>query len=163
VSFTISKESAAAILAASKSGPNFVEMTVSGSTETIELIQTLTTDLAGVVTALHATEPRFSVFRYDHRNPEDQAATALLFIYTNPDNAAIKQRMLCSSTKTSAMNQVEALGANLTKRIEVGNPDELTADYLELQLYPPKTTGVTVQKFAKPAAAGKGGARLNKK
>ncbi|XP_072102622.1 twinfilin-1-like [Mobula birostris] len=54
-------------------------------------------------------------------------------------NCTIKERMLYSSCKAPFITSVEQqIGLEIAKKVEIDQGSELTADYLQDQLHPPK-------------------------
>lgn len=87
-------------------------------------------DPASVAGALSTTEPRYSF--YSH--PAAPASTpAILFIYTCPSGSKIKERMVYSTGKSWTRTVAERdAGIEVTKSLEATEPEELTADVLNL-------------------------------
>lgn len=71
-------------------------------TETIELVNTSVSDAEDVSRAISDDEPRFSLYRYTHEF-EGQHLSPIVFIYTCPSGAKVKERMVYASSRASVI------------------------------------------------------------
>ena len=74
--------------------------------ERIELAGTATVEVATLGSAIAATEPRYSFFRYAHA-VAGEARAPLVFVYTCPTAAPVKARMLYASSKAGVLAAAE--------------------------------------------------------
>lgn len=87
------------------------------ATETIEFAETGLTDAEGLASAISATEPRYSFFKYTH-SLEGTEQSPVVFIYTCPSGSKIKERMVYASTKTGFLSAASStLGIGITKKV----------------------------------------------
>lgn len=139
---------------------NFVSLAIDMSTEKIILDKSEASqtgdDLASLISD---SEPRFSVFVFDHSNKDGAEAKATFFIYTCPDKSKIKERMIYSTTKSTVADALKALGIENLKAIETTDIAELNSQFLFNVLYP---QAVEKKTFKKPtrATGSRGAARL---
>jgi len=160
VRFPLSRDALSALQSFSAS-KNFVQLLVDPSQETIELVSAKKISVAELARQLDGSEPRFSFFKYTHTF-KGEAMDSNVFIYSNPDNSPVKLRMLYSTVKSVVSAAAEDAGIIVERngKIEVDNPAEVTAEYLNSALHPVKEQK---KGFARPMRPGKGGARLIKK
>lgn len=86
-------------------------------TETIELAETGSTDAEGLSSAISATEPRYTFFRYNHAL-EGSEQSPVVFIYTCPSGSKIKERMVYASTKAGFLAAASStLGIEIAKKV----------------------------------------------
>ncbi|XP_059816421.1 twinfilin-1-like [Hypanus sabinus] len=107
--------------------------------EVITLVSERTIGLEDLPSQVPADSPRWHFFLYTHSH-EGQTLDSLVFIYSMPgSNCTIKERMLYSSCKAPFIASVEQqMGLEIAKKVEIDAGSELTADYLQDQLHPPK-------------------------
>jgi len=137
---------------------NFVQLSVDGERETIELVDTKKVKVSSLAGEISTSEPRFTFFRYTHTF-KGESLDSIVFIYSCPEIASVKQRMLYSTVKAVVTGAAEdaRVVVERTGKIEVDDPNEITEEFLVESLHPP----VEVKKgFARPMRPGKGGARL---
>ncbi|KAL6717007.1 Twinfilin-1 [Lecanora helva] len=122
------------------------------STETIELAETGSTDAAGLSSAISATEPRFTFFKYTHSLGGSEQSP-ILFIYTCPSGSKIKERMVYASSKQGFLSAASStLGIEIVKKLEASSPSEITEASLEQEFRPNEEQK---QGFARPKRPGK--------
>lgn len=96
---------------------------------------------------------RFHIFLFKHSYDSDWLES-FVFIYSMPGyNCSVKERMLYSSSKGPFLGAIEGFGLEITKKLEVDDPAEVSEAYLIDELHPKKMLHQT--KFAKPAPPSK--------
>jgi len=148
-------EAAKAALAALKQGSvNLVQLCLDIQKETIELVESSsikeTAELSGKV---EGNEPRFSVFRWQHEH-DGAEATKTVFVYSCPENAPIKAKMLYSTVKSVVIDTAETGGAQIDAKLEIHEADEWTEELMSDTLYPKKAE--TQKLVNRPKIAGRG-------
>ena len=91
-----------------------------------------------LVSAISATEPRFTFWRYVHTHNGTESSP-VLFFYTCPAAAgkSIKFRMMYPLMKRAVLNVAEAeAGLAVEKKFEVEEPSEITEEALLAELHP---------------------------
>ncbi len=85
--------------------------------ETIELAETNSIPPEELIHAISDKQPRFSFYRYEHEHAGQQLSP-IVFIYTCPSEAKIKERMLYASSRANviAMATSEA-GLTVEKKV----------------------------------------------
>lgn len=102
----------------------------------MELASASNTPISSLPTAISATEPRFSFYRYTH-DYNGTSSSPTLFIYTCPSGSKIKERMLYASSSRSAQQIAESeAGLKIEKRIEESNPSDISEESIDADLHP---------------------------
>ncbi|KAJ9593277.1 hypothetical protein L9F63_015152 [Diploptera punctata] len=105
---------------------------------------------------------RYHLYNFKHTHEGDYLET-VVFIYSMPGySCSIKERMLYSSCKGPLLDTIEnQIGLPVTKKLEIGSGEELTAEYLQDEIHPKKN--LHRPKFAKPKGPpNRGAKRLTK-
>jgi len=161
VRFPLSSDATDALNALATKNHNFVQLSIDAERETVELVAAKRVrDVPGLTSELSRSEPRFTFYRFTH-NFKGESLDNIVFIYSCPDTAPVKQRMLYSTVKAVVTGAAEDARVIVERnaRIEVTDPGDITEEYLVEVLHPVKE----VKKgFARPQRPGKGGARLIK-
>ncbi|KAJ1337395.1 twinfilin [Microdochium nivale] len=122
-------------------GEGIVMMKINRETETVELAPGAggnPTTVAGLVSAISTTEPRFTFWRYTHTHAGEQSSP-ILFFYTCPAAAAreIKSRMMYPLMKRAVITAAEKeAGVAVEKKFEVEEPSEITEESVLEDLHP---------------------------
>lgn len=94
------------------------------------------TPISALSTIISATEPRYSFYRYTHTH-NGQSSSPILFIYTCPSGSKIKERMLYAASLRSVVQVAQGeAGLEVTKKIEAGSPEDISADSINDDLHP---------------------------
>ncbi len=118
----------------------------------IELAETGSTDAEGLSSAISATEPRYTFFRYKH-TLEGAEQSPVVFIYTCPSGSRIKERMVYASMKQGFLAAASStLGTETVKKLEASSPSEITVATLEEEFRPKLEQK---QGFSRPKKPGK--------
>ena len=127
---------------------NLVQLRMDGKTETLQLASVSSASPSSLATAIDASEPRFSFYRYD------DAEDSIVFVSTCPSKAKIKDRMLYAASRSNVLLLAQNEGGlKVAKRIEATNPEEVTEAVLREEF---KTADVEEKKsFAKPKRPGR--------
>lgn len=111
--------------------------------------------ISELTSAISATEPRFTFYRFTHTHA-GQEESPLLFFYTCPvtaGNKAIKNRMLYPLMKRAVLDVAEKeAGLKLDKRFEVEEPAEITEQSVLDDLHP---KAAVRQGFSRPKRPGR--------
>lgn len=76
-------------------------------------------------------EPRYALYQHSYQGDEGPES-AVIFIYTCPTAAPVKQRMIYASSKRSVETLAEQqAGLKLAKKLEATDPSEITAKTIE--------------------------------
>lgn len=121
-------------------------------TETIQMASTTSNiSPSSLPQIISATEPRYSFYRHSYTDPAtSNPTTAIIFIYTCPTAAKIKERMLYASSRHSASNLAErGVGLSITKKLEASDPSDID---IEAEF---KSNVQTKTAFSKPKRPGK--------
>ncbi|KAK4051460.1 Twinfilin-1 [Microbotryomycetes sp. JL201] len=73
-----------------------------------------------------AASPSFTLFRH--------SGGGIVFIYCCPPTSPVKSRLLYSSSTSAAVAQAKAFGADVVKKLETSDPDEVTDEYVAQEL-----------------------------
>ncbi|KAI9886493.1 MAG: hypothetical protein M1823_001673 [Watsoniomyces obsoletus] len=131
---------------------NLVQLAIDIPKETIELAETSSIAPEQLMHAISDKQPRFSFYRYEHEH-RGQQQSPIVFIYTCPTEAKIKERMLYASSRANVISTATG-AANLTiaKKLEASNPSEITAEMLEEEFHPKEEQKAA---FARPKRPGR--------
>ncbi|XP_046584944.1 twinfilin-2-like [Haliotis rubra] len=101
---------------------------------------------------------RYHLINFKHTHEGDYMENTV-FIYSMPGyKCSIKERMLYSSCKSPLTDTLEmSYGIPIVKKIEIDDPKELTAEFLQEEIHPKKNA--VRQSFAKPKGPGGRGPR----
>ena len=102
----------------------------------MELASVSSSPLSSLSSAISATEPRYSFYRYSH-DYNGVSSSPILFIYTCPSGSKIKERMLYAASSRSAQQLAEAeAGLKIEKKIEASSPEDITQESVDEDLHP---------------------------
>ncbi|XP_033018232.1 twinfilin-1 isoform X2 [Lacerta agilis] len=159
VAFPIAKEALQALEKLKNKQLNYVQLQIDMKNETIELASTLPTELKDLPKRIPKDSARYHFFLYKHSHEGDYLES-IVFIYSMPGYmCSIRERMLYSSCKSPLLEIVERqLWMQIIRKIEIGDGEELTADFLYEEVHPKQHAHK--QSFAKPKGpVGKRGIR----
>ena len=132
---------------------NWLQLGVAVATETVELITTsqavFARELGGEIPK---DVPRFSLFRFDHEHA-GAAVSSVVFIYSCPTGAKIKEKMMYSTVKAVVIDVCEKAGVSVATKVEIDDGDELTEEFLFDRLHDEPRPVVSTPKFKKPPPA----------
>jgi len=142
---------------------NVVQLTVDSEKETIELLNSFSANsVDAVADKLPSDQPCFVFFSYEHQH-EGSNVSPIVFIYSCPNGAKIKAKMLHSTVKSAAIDAAGSQGIKVEKKIEVSEPSELNEADLLLELHPPTREVSTKSSFTRPSRPGRGRPRVTRK
>ncbi|XP_034264739.1 twinfilin-1-like isoform X3 [Pantherophis guttatus] len=127
--------------------------------EIIVLARTLPTEIKDLPRRIPKNSARYHFFLYKHSHEGDYLES-IVFIYSMPGYVcSIRERMLYSSCKSHLLEIAEKqLWIQITRKIEIDDGDELTAEFLYEEVHPKRHAHK--QGFAKPKGpVGKRGIR----
>ncbi|XP_042326306.1 twinfilin-1 [Sceloporus undulatus] len=159
VAFPIANEALQALEKLKNKQLNYVQLQIDMKNETIILASTLPTELKDLAKRIPKDSARYHFFLYKHSHEGDHLES-IVFIYSMPGYmCSIRERMLYSSCKSPLLEIVERkLWMQIIRKIEIGDGDELTAEFLYEEVHPKQHAHK--QSFAKPKGpAGKRGIR----
>jgi len=142
-------------LGESDEGGELVQLKIDVPTETI-VVESTTSGIApsSLASSISATDPRYSFYRYAYTDgATSESKSGIIFIYTCPTSAKIKERMLYASSRHSTYNLAErGVGLTIAKKLEASDPSDISPETLEAEFAPKKEekTG-----FSKPKRPGK--------
>lgn len=159
VAFPISDAASNALRSIAAGANNLVILRVDSQKETLELRSESKESAANVSRQIPSDEPSFTLFRYTHDFKGEQQSPTF-FIYSCPDGASVRSRMLYSTVKATACDAASHLGVQITKKIEVSDPSEITENSLHEEIHPPEVE--QKQGFQRPSRPGRGRARVTR-
>ncbi|XP_041072015.1 twinfilin-1-like [Carcharodon carcharias] len=138
---------------------SYVQLKIDFNQETIKLADTTHTEIGDLPKRVPKDSARYNFFLYKHSHEGDYLES-IVFIYSMPGyTCSIRERMLYSSCKSPLIDMVEKqIALEITKKIEIDDGNELTADFLYEEVHPKQHAHRQI--FAKPKGpAGKRGIR----
>jgi len=161
VLFPMSTDAVAALK--NLSNNNVVQLKVDSDKETIELGAAFSAgSVQAVADKLPTDEPCFVFFEYEHEH-EGNTVRPVVFIYSCPNSAKIKAKMLHSTVKSAAIEAAQGQGVKAEKKIEVSEQSELNEADLLLELHPPTREIEVKGNFNRPSRPGRGRPRMTKR
>jgi twinfilin len=86
-------------------------------TEAIDLVSSSTASVESLSSAISATEPRYSFFKYVHEH-DGETQSPIIFISSCPDGLKVKERMLhAASRRLFAKSAPEEAGVEVIMRV----------------------------------------------
>jgi twinfilin-like protein len=86
-------------------------------TEAIDLVSSSIATIESLPSAISATEPRYSFFKYVHEH-DGETQSPVIFISSCPDGLKVKERMLhAASRRLFAKSAPEEAGVEVNKRV----------------------------------------------
>lgn len=129
-----------------------VQLGIELGSETLKLLQSdSNVQAAAFLANIPLKSPSYSFFHYP-------GTEEIIFLYACPASSNVKERMVYASTRASVLQLAKSEGVNVTKRLEAGDPDEVTEQRLadEAGLNSASLeTGAPKQGFAKPKRPGR--------
>ncbi|XP_071081768.1 twinfilin-1-like [Haliotis cracherodii] len=115
-------------------------------------------NLSRLTSKVPTDHARYHLVNFKHSHEGDYMENTV-FIYSMPGyKCSIKERMLYSSCKSPLTDTLEkSIGIAIVKKIEIDDPKELTAEFLQEEIHPKKNA--VRQAFAKPKGPGGRGPR----
>ncbi|KAF0290877.1 Twinfilin-1 [Amphibalanus amphitrite] len=162
VAFPISRDALDEISRLSEGRINYVQLSIDLDRETINLAGSDSTPVSALASRVPTDQARYHLYVFTHQY-EGDVFHSLVFIYSMPGYCcSIRERMLYSSCKSSVIDFIEnQCQLNITKKIEIDDPLELTEQFLLDEIHPKKM--LHRPKFAKPKGpANRGAKRLTK-
>lgn len=154
VRFPASDELKAALQAlAAGATINLVQMSLDLQRETIELADSATVEPAQLASKVSTTDPRFSVYCYRHEHDGAEVASHV-FVYSCPDAAAVKARMLYSTVKSVAIDVAAAAGIAVDAKLEIQDADEWQEELMTTTLHPAAVKLAAAVSRPRPAGRG---------
>ncbi|KAI9760962.1 MAG: dihydrofolate reductase [Chaenotheca gracillima] len=152
VAFPITEEALTALKELESGTDNLVQLRIEVSTETIHLAGTSASTADTLATTISDNEPRYSFFRYEH-DFEGTQESPVVFIYTCPTGAKIKERMLYAASRAAiVVMATKEVGLIITKRLEASNPDEITPGMIHEEFHPKREEKAA---FSRPKRPGR--------
>lgn len=161
VSFPVSHEAVRKLEELRDGKITYVQLSLDIAAETINLEMADNTDIKSLASRVPDESARYHLFTYKHTHEGDYTES-IVFIYSMPGyKCSIKERMLYSSCKSPLISRIESLGIEITKKLEVDDPKELSEENVYDEIHPKKN--VATKKFDKPKGpAGRGPRRMAK-
>jgi len=130
-----------------------VQLELDINKETIELHATLSGSVDVIANNLPKDKPLFTFFQFEHEH-EEKTVKPIIFIYSCPNEAPVKAKMLYSTVKAAAIDAATQLGVTLDKKIEITGGDELVESELLNELHPEARTINVKTAFNRPPRPG---------
>ncbi|XP_051886172.1 twinfilin-1b isoform X2 [Pristis pectinata] len=159
VTFPIQEDAVQALEKLQNKELSYVQLKIDFNHEKIALADTTHTEIGDLPKRVPKESARYHFFLYKHSHEGDYLES-IVFIYSMPGyTCSIRERMLYSSCKNPLIDMVEKqLSLEITKKIEIGDGNELTPDFLYEEVHPKQHAHRQI--FAKPKGpAGKRGIR----
>jgi len=157
VSFPMARVAADALKAIGSS-KSLVQLELDLEKETIELRQAKDCAVGSLGSEIPSDQPCFSFYRYDHTHAGTDVSP-IVFIYSCPNGAKIKAKMLYSTVKAAATGAAEDCGVKIEKKLEISEGSELDANLLNSEIHPAENQQ-TKQAFKRPMKPGRGRPRM---
>ena len=139
-------------LAESGTNENFVQLYIDLPSETMDLDSVSNISIMALASSICSTAPRYSLFRYTHTH-EGVTSSPILFIYTCPPSSKIKERMVYAAFLHSAQLLAEEAGLVIQKKIEEGDPSEISEESIHADLHPPVEIKKGFERPRRPGAS----------
>ncbi|GFR72708.1 twinfilin-2 [Elysia marginata] len=161
VSFPLTASADDAVSSFLQGTVNYVQLQLDLDKEIVNVSATDTFKINHLISHVPTDGARYHLYNFSHTH-EGDAMDSVVFIYSLPGfKCSIKERMLYSSCKSPLVEQLEARGVVIEKKIEVDDPTELTEEFVYDEIHPKKN--VARQAFAKPKGpAGRGPKRMTR-
>ncbi|XP_060545045.1 twinfilin-1-like isoform X2 [Pantherophis guttatus] len=159
VAFPVAQDALQALEKLKNKELNYVQLQIDMNNEIIVLARTLPTEIKDLPRRIPKNSARYHFFLYKHSHEGDYLES-IVFIYSMPGYVcSIRERMLYSSCKSHLLEIAEKqLWIQITRKIEIDDGDELTAEFLYEEVHPKRHAHK--QGFAKPKGpVGKRGIR----
>jgi twinfilin len=132
---------------------NYLQFNIDLEKEEIHITKADNIDVHKLGAQVPSDHARFHIFLFKHSYDGDYLES-FVFIYSMPGyNCSVRERMMYSSSKAPFLDSIHSLGLEITKKLEVDDPSELSEDNLIDELHPKKM--LHKQQFAKPAPPSK--------
>ncbi|KAF7504071.1 hypothetical protein GJ744_002836 [Endocarpon pusillum] len=107
-----------------------VQLSIDLATEML-ILSSSSTDVsaADLASKIPADSPSYTFYHYP-------SSTSVIFIYCCPASPTIRERMLYASSRASVVHVARDEGVEVTKRIEIGSPDEVVEERLNEETAP---------------------------
>ncbi|KAI9592876.1 twinfilin-2-like protein [Syncephalis fuscata] len=126
--------------------------------EKVELDTVQTVTVSNLATTIPKDLPRYTFYSYK----KEDSTEAIVFIYTCPSVANVREKMIYSSARETLLNTVSNMGLVVAKKMETDDVSELTTKEIS-DLFPPEekssTAGIRPAAFKRPPLPGRGRAR----
>mmetsp|Transcript_7847 Transcript_7847/g.9733 ORF Transcript_7847/g.9733 Transcript_7847/m.9733 type:complete len:337 (-) Transcript_7847:36-1046(-) len=142
---------------------NVVQLHVDSEKETIELLSAFSAgSVQAVADKLPTDNPCFVFFEYEHEH-QGETVRPIVFIYSCPQSAKVKAKMLHSTVKSAAIEAAGGQGVKVEKKIEVSEQSDLNESDLLLELHPPTREVEVKGNFNRPSRPGRGRPRMTRR
>lgn len=132
---------------------NYLQFNIDLEREEIHIAKADNIDVHKLKLQVPDDHARFHIYQFKHSYDGDWLES-YVFIYSMPGyNCSVKERMMYSSSKSPFLDTIHGLGLEITKKLEVDDPSELSEENLIEELHPKKMLHKT--QFAKPAPPSK--------
>lgn len=159
VKMKVTDDAKAAFAAVSKDamtgeGGYLVQFGIDLPTETLELLNSATGVSPGQVPGkIPSDRPTYSFYHYP-------GTETIIFMYTCPGTSKVKERMVYASSRNGVIEVAKGEGVVVSKRLEAGDPEDITEQRLRDEAGVSSTGGDTAaassrQGFARPKRPGK--------
>lgn len=132
---------------------NYLQFHIDLEKEEIHVTKADNIDVHKLGAQVPTDHARFHIFLFKHSYDGDWLES-FVFVYSMPGyNCSVKERMMYSSSKAPFLDEIQGLGIEITKRLEVDDASELSEENLIDEIHPKKM--LHKQQFAKPAPPSK--------
>lgn len=129
-----------------------VQLGIDLATETLELLGQLEGVQPGTLAGkIPGERPSYTYYRHPAK------ADSVLFVYVCPGTSKVKERMVYASSRSGVLEAAKAEGVCVSKRLEAGDPEEITEQKLndEIGVDAANEAGATKSGFARPKRPGR--------
>jgi hypothetical protein len=108
-------------------------------------------DIDSLSLQIPSDKGRFHLFRFDHKH-ENEQFKSIIFIYSMPGFiCSVKERMLYSSCKSELLSYLKSKNICPIKTLEIGEPNDLTKNFLIEELHPKKFVIFKTESLRQPS------------
>ncbi|KPI39429.1 Twinfilin [Cyphellophora attinorum] len=104
-----------------------VQLGIDISTETLTLLSHRDSGVqpTNLASSIPSDRPSYTFYRHP------SAPTTALFVYVCPGTSKVKERMVYASSRSGVLEAAKSEGVEVSKRLEAGDPEEITAQRLD--------------------------------
>lgn len=117
---------------------NYLQFRIDLEAEQIHLAKADIISLASLPEQVPDDHARYHLFLFKHTHEGDYQET-FVFIYSMPGySCSVRERMMYSSCKGPFLENLQAFGLEIAKKLEIDDGAELTKEFLQDELHPKK-------------------------
>ncbi|XP_053602521.1 twinfilin [Plodia interpunctella] len=157
VAFPITEAAEQGIIDLQRGAYNYLQFRIDLEEEKIHLSKAGQIALAELPRQVPGQQARYHLYIFAHSHEGDHM-DSVVFIYSMPGySCSIKERMMYSSCKGQFLDNLEKMGLEIAKRLEIDDGKELTEEFLYDEIHPKRNLHRPA--FAKPKGPPNRGAK----